>query len=289
MARGRMISKSLSTSEKFAALIPQAGDLAEFCQLIYPLIVAHTDDFGRIQGDPFTVKMMCFPASPRSVDEFARALAHLDSVGLIVRYEVATKRYIQIGNFDPHQLGLHKRTKSLFPDVPGNSGKVRKLPAQEKGTEGNRTEGKRTELNLTKEKILDPENKVASQVAASPKGPVPLKALPKNGNGHDSRSKRPIFSGQRLTVFEWFLDKAEQTLGTKLLNEFDIHEWFFTLDTSVAKTDVVIPQRDNGAWLTDQLLTEAARRGLPIAILPASNDKTSGNAEALKRFVERHS
>ncbi len=141
MARGRMISKSLSTSEKFAALIQQAGPLAEFCQALYPLVLTHSDDFGRLQGDPFTIKFMCFPASPRSVAEFATALAHLHSVGLIVRYEVKAKHFIQIENFDPHQLGLHKRTKSVFPDIPGNSGNVQESPAQEKGTEGKRTKG----------------------------------------------------------------------------------------------------------------------------------------------------
>lgn len=147
MARGRMISKSLSTSEKFASLVTIAKELAEFCQVLYPLIVPHTDDFGRLQGDPFTVKHMCFPASPRSLQEFAAALAHLHTTGLIVWYTVAGKRYVQIENFDPHQLGLHKRTRSAFPRVPGNSGNEREhsatvpeLPAQEKGTKGNRTQ-----------------------------------------------------------------------------------------------------------------------------------------------------
>jgi len=98
-------------------------------------------------------------------------------------------------------------------------------------------------------------NKLTTKAVASTK----KAAAPKSG------SKRPIFTGQRLTVFEWFLDRAEQTLGTKLLNEFDIHEWFFTLDTAAAKSEMVIPQRDNGAWLTEQLVSEATRRGLPVA------------------------
>lgn len=137
-----MISKSLSTSEKFASLTGAAGVLAEFCQTLYPLMVTHADDFGRMQGDTFTVKHMCFPSSPRTVDEFSTALAYLASVGMITRYEVAGKRFVQIVNFDPHQLGLHKRTKSAFPEIPGDSGKFPEIPAQENLTERNRTEPK---------------------------------------------------------------------------------------------------------------------------------------------------
>lgn len=151
-----MISKSLSTSEKFASLYQVAGDLAEFCQALYPLILTHSDDFGRLQGDPFTVKHMCFPASPRSVEQFSLALAHLHQVGLIQRYDVAAKRYIQIENFDPHQQGLHKRTKSVFPEFPGDSGKVRQFPAQEKRTEGKGSEEKRTEAIPVSQNRVDP-------------------------------------------------------------------------------------------------------------------------------------
>jgi hypothetical protein len=142
MARGRMISKSLSTSEKYAALLPVAGDLAEFCQTLYPLLVIHSDDFGRLQGDPFTVKSLCYPASRRSLEEFATALDQLTRIGLIAWYPVFGKKYIQIKNFENHQLGLHKRTRSTFPEIPGISRNFREIPGQEKRTKGKRREGK---------------------------------------------------------------------------------------------------------------------------------------------------
>lgn len=147
MARGRMISKSLSTSEKYAALVPAANGLAEFCHALYPLLVVHTDDFGRLQGDPFTIKSLCYPASPRSLASFEHALAYLRQVGLIEWYVVAGKKYVQISQFDPHQSGLHKRTQSKFPEIPGNSGKFPPKRREEKGTEGKGREvrtGRRT-------------------------------------------------------------------------------------------------------------------------------------------------
>ena len=142
MARGRMISKSLSTSEKFASLFDAAGPLAEFCQTLYPLVVVHSDDFGRLQGDAFTIKHTCFPTSPRTIADFSAAINHLHHVGLLCLYQVEQKSYIQILNFDPHQSGLHKRTQSVFPDIPGSSGK---FPVK-------RTELKGRELKGTKDK-----------------------------------------------------------------------------------------------------------------------------------------
>lgn len=119
MARGRMISKSLSTSQKRAALHRIVPELAEFCQQLYPLLVAHADDFGRLSGDPFTVKHAIDPTSPRDIPDFEQALRALTEVGLIVWYPCAEDRwFIQVTQFEPHQAGLHKRTSSKFPEPP---------------------------------------------------------------------------------------------------------------------------------------------------------------------------
>jgi len=142
MARGRMLSKSLSTSQRFAALYGRAGELAEFCQSLFPLLVAHADDFGRLQGDVFTVMHQAHPSSPRTENEFSAALQALHDVRLVIWYEVGERRYLQIVDFERHQVGLHKRTKSHFPRVPGKSRKFRELPSQLN----------RRELNLTEQK-----------------------------------------------------------------------------------------------------------------------------------------
>lgn len=84
----------------------------------------------------------------------------------------------------------------------------------------------------------------------------------KNGNG-SLRSKHPVFSGQRITVFEWQFDDFTRILGP-LTDGFHLDEWFYTLDAEAVQTALVIPQRDGGAWLQAQLIAEAQRRGLPI-------------------------
>lgn len=183
MARGRMISKSLSTSEKFASLTTIAGELAEFCQTLYPLLVAHSDDFGKLQGDTFTVKFVCFPISPRPVQEFAVALAHLHAAGLIIRYEIESKAYIQIENFEQHQQGLHKRTKSIFPDVPGVSGKSPVNELKELELEGTRRkEEKDKNSGVPPHSVQFPDRKPSENVKIITK--LAHEVL-KSHNGHD--------------------------------------------------------------------------------------------------------
>ena len=141
MARGRMIAKSLSTSERRAALhVVAPPGLAEFRQQLYPLLVAHSDDFGRLQGDPFTIKHAIDPTSPRPLSDFEMALQSLDKVRLICWYG-EPRKYVQIVNFENHQQGLHKRTASSLPPPSGN---FPEIPGQEKRRELNRREEERT-------------------------------------------------------------------------------------------------------------------------------------------------
>src|SRR3954464_3828046 len=97
MARGRMISKSLGcSSRKFARLRTDHPDVGLFAQALYPLLVASSDDFGRQQGDSFTVKHAVWSTAPESEDVFARAIDAMHDVGLLVRYDVDGNTYLQI-------------------------------------------------------------------------------------------------------------------------------------------------------------------------------------------------
>ena len=175
MARGRMISKALSTSEKYAKLYDLAGDLAEFSQATYPLLVAHSDDFGRLQGDLYTVKSLIVPGSSRSFLEIQGMLTALHRVGLIQWYQAEDgKNYIQINKFEPHQTGLHKRTASRFP---GDSGRFPEIPGDSRTTEEKGTEGKGREQNgaSAPSSTLAPEAFVQSwnDTVSAPRGEPP--------------------------------------------------------------------------------------------------------------------
>lgn len=117
MARGRMISITLGTSQRFAKL-GEHKQLGEFAQCLFPLIVSWCDDFGKFSGDAFTIKHRVWPTSKRSEDVFDMAIDLMVSAGLMYRYLSEDKQVIQIVQFSTHQQGLHKRTKSKFPDAP---------------------------------------------------------------------------------------------------------------------------------------------------------------------------
>jgi len=199
VARGRMLSKSLSTSERRAKLhevfgppCPQCGgSVAEFAQALYPLLVAHADDFGREAGDLFTVKHAIDPSSPRGLQQFQLALKALEVVRLIQWYEADGRTVIQIIAFEEHQTGLHKRTQSKFPEAPGTS---EKFPSNR--TELNRTELKGTEPKGTEPKGTEPKGR--KNATAAPRTPaqnvrviaklVVSELLPVNGKPLDEAS-----------------------------------------------------------------------------------------------------
>lgn len=144
MASRRMISRDLTTSERFASLHQVLGSLAEFAQALYVFLVVFSDDFGRQRGDAFTVKHGVWPTSPRSREDFEAALDALHRAKLVVRYEDDNGRVcLQVANFDEHQKGgLTRRTSSKFPEPPGDSVNFSEIPPQGKVREGKVSEEK---------------------------------------------------------------------------------------------------------------------------------------------------
>lgn len=116
------------------------------------------------------------------------------------------------------------------------------------------------------------------QVIEAKRSPDPTRPDPTHPDQRaDARSKRPMFTGQRLTVFEWMLDDCTRTLGA-FTEEFDLHAWFFDLDDRAVSAGLVIPKKDGGAWLQAQLVAEAQRRGLPLrmaTVAPVAGKQTS--------------
>ena len=148
MAKARLLSRSLGASRKFAATAA-AGRLREFSQLLFTLLIPHTDDFGRMAGDAFTLKHAVFPSSPRRVADFEKAIQSLRDSGLVILYTVDDHIYLQVVDFERHQGNLHKRTTSLFPEPPGTSGNF----PEASGTSGNfSVETKRNELKRNEPK-----------------------------------------------------------------------------------------------------------------------------------------
>lgn len=155
-----MISKTLSTSAKIADLHRVCPKMAEFCRALFTLLIVHADDHGRLPGDELTVKLQVDPISPRKLPDFVAALHLLHEVGLIVWYQVADRKVIEIVKFSEHQdLKGHDKRPAKLPPCPSAEAFIgRKSPTNqpwgtlgESGdpTKGKRTEEKGTEGNLT--------------------------------------------------------------------------------------------------------------------------------------------
>ena len=108
--------------------------ISEWAQLLWDRIIANGDDFGRMRGEAALVKALCKPLSPRPVEEFEGALQEIEGAGLVLRYMVGRQTYLQIGKWGEYQgaAGIHKRTKSDFPEAPAMDGNLpgtfRELP-----------------------------------------------------------------------------------------------------------------------------------------------------------------
>jgi len=72
MAQRRMISRNLCSSRKLHAVNARCGKLGDFAQALFPRIVLNADDFGRLEGDVFTVRHKIFPVSPRTGEDFGK-------------------------------------------------------------------------------------------------------------------------------------------------------------------------------------------------------------------------
>ena len=150
MARGRMVDKVISVSTRFKEL-DWTG------KALYLMMLPHTDDFGRMDGEPEVVRALICPMEKITVASVAKRLEHMAVIGLIAWYEHAGTRYLSVAKFEEHQMGLHRRTKSRFPPPPthpehsispADSGYLPEIPGTSRLTEqkGKGREG--NELNL---------------------------------------------------------------------------------------------------------------------------------------------
>ncbi len=115
MARGRMIDKRISKSDKIAALT------LERSRTLYFMIYPHLDCEGRYTADPRDIKEDCCPRLHYSVSQVADSLIDLHNVGLIRLYEVNGKAYLEADRFEDFQPGLRK-DREAPSDIPAYSG-----------------------------------------------------------------------------------------------------------------------------------------------------------------------
>ena len=109
MARGRMLSKSISLSE-------QVHSLSDNAQLLFTWMIAHADDQGRLLGNPNNIKGRVVPLKKWSEPSIFKYLVEMANEDLIFLWFQGGNFYIQFIKWYDHQtLQTDRITPSKYP------------------------------------------------------------------------------------------------------------------------------------------------------------------------------
>jgi len=113
MPRIRSIHYDALKSEKLAAASAEA-------ERLYWRMATHCDDDGRAEDDPRIFAAYLFPLDDAITGAVVDGwLAELDRLGLIIRYEIAGRRYVQVTRWKDYQKP-NKPTPSKYPPPTGH-------------------------------------------------------------------------------------------------------------------------------------------------------------------------
>jgi hypothetical protein len=209
-------------------------------------------------------------------------IAELEDAGVCSRREDGTlfsRRMVR----DEHTRNARAEGGKASLNHPTVAARLKDRPKGD--AEDGSKDTRRDSLLPTSDASFTPSPASASSSASASSLAQVRPASPQSGPPTAQR-KRPIFTGQRLVVFEWQVDDLTRMLGDHT-DGFDLRAWFDALDQQACDSCLVIPQRDSGVWLQAQTLQEAQRRGLPIAVAPTTaitGRQTSRLASALARI-----
>jgi hypothetical protein len=125
MARGRIILRTISTSDRFCLL--SGVDGGEFSQLLYLVSYLHSDDWGHLPYDPAWIRRTCLPDCPRGPQDVADAMARLVAVRLWEYvYAARGALYTHIYRFEEsNPEGVRHRRRGEWPAESGHAPKRR--------------------------------------------------------------------------------------------------------------------------------------------------------------------
>jgi hypothetical protein len=119
------------------------------------------------------------------------------------------------------------------------------------------------------DQILDPLESTERRTSLDPPPPTDHARERARAAAAAGRVGKVVFRGHRLKIHDFTEDDLRLMLGAHA-EGFDLRCWYDTLYRRIAASDVVVPMRDGGAWVLEQTVIEARRRGLPVATRDAS-------------------
>ena len=105
----RILKESICTSEEIDAL-------TWFEEVLFYRLMVKCDDYGRCDGREKVIRGNCFPLKDVTAKDISKALEKLVAVGLVMRYTVGGKPYLQLSTWERHQQIRTKRSKFPAPE-----------------------------------------------------------------------------------------------------------------------------------------------------------------------------
>lgn len=182
MARIRTVKPTLWHDEAI-------GEVSLQARLTFIGLITQADDEGRQKGDARLIRSLVFPYDDFGTPEVSGWLAELSNVGLIERYSVAGKEFIELPSWSSHQRISHP-TDSALPShleadstvTPEDSGSLHGSSAWK----GREEEGKGKDLGRDNP---NPKNDLVKRVCSILAGGVD--SLGENSFGRPWPSPRP--------------------------------------------------------------------------------------------------
>ena len=154
MARGRMIDKVVILSKKINAV-------SEGTENMYYRININADDFGRYYAEPEILKGQIYTIRKISLKEIRRRLDELWKIGLIKIYPINDERYLEIIDFEKHQIFKSDRPKK--GEHPEPKGYLKYEPESKMEPLGNQMD---TNGSLRKEGTISNFNSKKAEIKA---------------------------------------------------------------------------------------------------------------------------
>ena len=105
----RIIKESICRSDSI-------DSLSWFEEVLFYRLIVVCDDYGRYDGRAAIIKGSCFPLKDIRVGQIEKALDKLSTAGMVQRYEVQGRPFLQLTAWEQHQQIRAKKSKYPSPD-----------------------------------------------------------------------------------------------------------------------------------------------------------------------------
>lgn len=123
----RILKESICSSDT-------VDDLSWFEEVFFYRLIVNCDDYGRTDARPAILKANLFPLKDITAKNIENALCKLSAVGLVYRYIVNDKPYLQLVTWEKYQQVRTKKSKYPSPDegIPYDENAKRDIKCNQK-------------------------------------------------------------------------------------------------------------------------------------------------------------